>query len=205
MKKRAVLVIFLLSTSLTLLAQSKTTSTVIATNENTQQLIKQAPEGHYCDYCKLNYPESHFPCIMKSVKGTLDVTTGEISFMAGKPIGGIVVKADNISGAHSITMVTNLSGEIEFNNISAGSYKLTILIPSTNPKSRVAGSPISGIVVKGRKNPDGNFITVITNENGEIELNNLSAGTYKFTAIGASETEKTNSLYQSSYSEKVNP
>jgi len=205
MKKRAVLAVFLLSTSLTLLAQSKTTSTVIATKENTQQLRKQAPEGHYCDYCKLNYPESHFPCIMKSVKGTLDVTTGEISFMAGKPIGGIVVKADNTSGTHSITMVTNLSGEIEFNNISAGSYKLTILIPSTNPKSRVAGSPISGIVVKGRKNPDGNFITVITNENGEIELNNLSAGTYKFTAIGASETERTNSLYQSSYSEKVNP
>lgn len=208
MKKRAALAIFLLFTSLTILAQVEKTATqmLTATKEiNTQQLKTQVPEGHYCDYCKLNYPESHFPCIMKSVKGKLDVATGEISFEGGQPIGGIVVKAENTPGGNAINLVTNRNGEIEFDNVSAGNYKFIILVPSTNPKSRVAGSPIGGIVVKGGKNPGRKLITLITNENGEIELNNLSAGTYKFTAMGASEAEKNNPAYKSSYSEKVNP
>lgn len=203
MKKRAALAIFLLSISLTVLAQI-TTTTAITTKENTQ-LRKQAPEGHYCDYCKLNYPESHFPCIMKSIKGKLDVTSGEVTFVAGQPIGGILVKADKNPNGNIVTLVTNQNGEIEFNNASAGNYKFILLVPSTNPKSRVAGSPIGGIVVKGGKNPGGNLITLITNENGEIELNNLPVGIYKFTAMGASATEKANPLYKSSYSEKVYP
>lgn len=206
MKKGAALAIFLLFISLTILAQVKGTATQTATKEtNTQQSRKQVPEGHYCDYCKLNYPESHFPCIMKSINGKLDVTTGEVSFVSGQPIGGIVVKADKNPGGNMVTLVTNQNGEIEFNNASFGNYKFIILVPSTNPKSRVAGSPIGGIVVKGGKNPGGNLISLITNENGEIELNNLSAGTYKFTAMGASETEKNNPLYKSGYSEKANP
>ncbi|WP_412467189.1 hypothetical protein [Pedobacter sp. KLB.chiD] len=204
MKKRAALAIFLLSTSLTVLAQIKTTPKAIATKENTQ-VRKQAPEGHYCDYCKLNYPESHFPCIMKSIKGKLDVITGEISFVAGQPIAGIVVKADKDPGNNTIILVTNQNGEIEFNNASAGNYKFVISVPVTNSKSRVAGSPIGGIIVKGGKNPGRNSITLMTNENGEIELNNLSVGNYKFTAMGASETKKNNPAYKSSYSEKVNP
>ncbi|SDH13294.1 hypothetical protein SAMN05421827_12450 [Pedobacter terrae] len=206
MKKGAALAIFPLFISLTILAQVKGTAIQPATKEtNTQQLRKQAPEGHYCDYCKLNYPESHFPCIMKSIKGKLDVTTGEVSFVSGQPIGGIVVKADKNPGGNMVTLVTNQNGEIEFNNAGSGNYKFIILVPSTNPKSRVAGSPIGGIVIKGGKNPGGNLITLITNENGEIELNNLSAGKYKFTAMGASETEKNNPLYKSGYSEKINP
>ncbi|MBB6237687.1 hypothetical protein HDC90_002309 [Pedobacter sp. AK013] len=205
MKKQAFIAVFLLCISFTILAQVKRSSTSTETKENTQQLRTQAPEGHYCDYCKLNYPESHFPCIMKSIKGKLDVTTGEVSFLAGQPIGGIVVKGGKNPGDNTITLITNQNGEIEFNNASAGNYKFIILVPSTNPKSRVAGSPIGGIVVKGGKNPGGNLITLITNENGEIELNNLPVGTYKFTAMGASATEKTNPLYKSSYSEKVNP
>ncbi|WP_431292989.1 hypothetical protein [Pedobacter sp. P26] len=94
---------------------------------------------------------------------------------------------------------------MEFNNTSMGSYKFTISVPSTNPKSRVAGSPIGGIIVKGGKNPGGSLITLMTNENGEIELNDLPAGLYKFTTLGASETEKTNPMYKSGYSEKTNP
>jgi len=206
MNKGAAIAVFLLSISFTVLAQVKRAATSTAIKEvNTTQLKTQAPEGHYCDYCKLNYPESHFPCIMKSIKGKLDVTTGEVSFVAGQPIGGIVVKGGKNPGGSSINLVTNPNGEIEFNNESSGNYKFIITVPSTNPNSRVAGSPIGGIVVKGGKNPGGSLITVITNENGEIELNNLAAGTYKFTAFGASATEKSNPLYKSSYSDKVNP
>ncbi|ARS42545.1 hypothetical protein CA265_23940 [Sphingobacteriaceae bacterium GW460-11-11-14-LB5] len=206
MKKRAFIAVCLLCISFTIQAQVKRTSTSTETKEtNTQPLRVQAPEGHYCDYCKLNYPESHFPCLMKSIKGKLDVATGEVSFVAGQPIGGIVVKGGKNPGDHTITLVTNQNGEIEFNNASAGNYKFIISVPATNPKSRVAGSPIGGIIVKGGKNPGGSLITLITNENGEIELNNLAVGTYKFTALGASATEKSNPLYKSSYSEKVNP
>ncbi|QDW27833.1 hypothetical protein FFJ24_024515 [Pedobacter sp. KBS0701] len=207
MKKRAAVAVFLLGISFTVLAQVKRTATQTSTAKetNTQQLRAQVPEGHYCDYCKLNYPESHFPCIMKSIKGKLDVTTGEVSFVAGQPIGGIVVKGGKNPGGNIITLVTNQNGEIEFNNTSMGSYKFTISVPSTNPKSRVAGSPIGGIIVKGGKNPGGSLITLMTNENGEIELNDLPAGLYKFTTLGASETEKTNPMYKSGYSEKTNP
>ena len=206
MKERAIIAAFLLCISFTIQAQVKRTSTSTESKEtNTQSLRTQAPEGHYCDYCKLNYPESHFPCIMKSIKGKLDVTTGEVSFVAGQPIGGIVVKVGKNPGDDTITLVTNQNGEIEFNNASAGNYKFIISVPSTNPKSRVAGSPIGGIIVKGGKNPSGSLIMLMTNENGEIELNNLPAGLYKFTTLGASETEKSNPLYKSSYSEKTNP
>jgi len=207
MKKRAAVAVFLLGISFTVLAQVKRTATqtLTAKETNTQQSRAQAPEGHYCDYCKLNYPESHFPCIMKSIKGKLDVTTGEVSFIAGQPIGGIVVKGGKNPGGNTITLVTNQNGEIEFNNTSTGNYKFIISVPSTNPKSRVAGSPIGGIIVKGGKNPGGSLITLMTNENGEIELNDLPAGLYKFTTLGASETEKSNPLYKSSYSEKTSP
>lgn len=207
MKKRAAVAVFLLGISFTVLAQVKRTATqtLTAKETNTQQSRAQAPEWHYCDYCKLNYPESHFPCIMKSIKGKLDVTTGEVSFIAGQPIGGIVVKGGKNPGGNTITLVTNQNGEIEFNNTSTGNYKFIISVPSTNPKSRVAGSPIGGIIVKGGKNPGGSLITLMTNENGEIELNDLPAGLYKFTTLGASETEKSNPLYKSSYSEKTSP
>jgi len=208
MKKCAAIAVFLLSISFTLFAQvQRTATTTSSTIKETapQQLKTAAPEGHYCDYCKLNYPESHFPCIMKSIKGKLNVATGEVSFVAGQPIGGIVVKGGKNQGDNSINLITNEKGEIEFNNPAAGDYKLVISAPASNPKSRVAGSPIGGIVVKGGKNPGGNLITVITDENGTIQLNNLEPGNYKFTAIGASAAEKNNPLYKSSHSASVNP
>ncbi|WP_406825151.1 hypothetical protein [Pedobacter sp. KACC 23697] len=205
MKKGAALATFLLFISLTILAQVKRTATSETKETNTPQLRVQTAEGHYCDYCKVNYPESHFPCIMKSIKGKLDITTGEVSFVKGQPIGGIVVKGSKTPEGSTLNFVTNQNGEIEFNNSSNGNYKFIIMVPSTNPRSRVAGSPIGGIIVKGGKNPGGSLITLITNENGEIELNNLPAGNYKFTAMGASVEEKGNPLYKSSYSEKVNP
>lgn len=207
MKKCAAIAVFLLSISFAVFAQVQRTATTTSTIKEAapQQLKTAAPEGHYCDYCKLNYPESHFPCIMKSIKGKLNVTTGEISFVEGQPIGGIVVKGGKNPGDNSINLTTNEKGEIEFNNPATGNYKLVISVPTSNPKSRVAGSPIGGIVVKGGKNPGGNLITVITDESGTIELNNLAPGTYKFTALAATAAEKNNPLYKSSHSASVNP
>ena len=43
------------------------------------------------------------------------------------------------------------------------------------------GTPIGGIIVKGGKNPGGQMMTTTTNEMGEIVLNILEAGNYKFT------------------------
>lgn len=203
MKKKAVIAAFLLFTSFIVLAQVKTT-TLTETQQLAIQSKTKTSDGHYCDYCKLNYPESHFPCIMKSIKGKLDAATGDINFTAGQAISGIVVKGSKNTG-DLITFITNENGEIEFNNMATGNYKFVVSVPSTNPNSRVAGSPIAGVILKGGKKQGGNPITLITNENGEIELQNIPAGNYKFTATGASEDEKNNSLYKSVYSEKVNP
>ena len=55
--------------------------------------------------------------------------------------------------------------------------------PMHNPTAIVAspGNPIGGIIVKGGKNPGGNMMTITTNNNGEANLNGLTAGTYRFT------------------------
>lgn len=208
MKKCAAIAVFLLAISFTVFAQVQKTATQTTTTIREaapQQLKAAAPEGHYCDYCKLNYPESHFPCIMKSIKGKMDVSTGEINFVPGQPVGGVVVKGGKTTGGNIINLTTNEKGEIEFKNTATGDYKFVVSVPASNPKSRVAGSPIGGIIVKGGKNPGGSLITLITNENGEIELNNLAPGTYKFTAHGASDNDKTNPLYKSTYSANINP
>lgn len=42
------------------------------------------------------------------------------------------------------------------------------------------GSPIGGIVVKGGKNPGGNAIKLVTDENGEITFTVTEAGSYTF-------------------------
>lgn len=44
----------------------------------------------------------------------------------------------------------------------------------------VAGQPIKGVIVKGGKNPGGNLMQAITNENGEFEFTVSEAGNYKF-------------------------
>lgn len=44
----------------------------------------------------------------------------------------------------------------------------------------VAGQPIGGIVVKGGKNPGGNMINAMTDENGEIVFTAEEAGVYTF-------------------------
>lgn len=53
--------------------------------------------------------------------------------------------------------------------------------PVYEPAGRaMPGSPIGGIVVKGGKNPGGNYITALSDNNGKVLLNNLEAGHYLF-------------------------
>lgn len=57
-------------------------------------------------------------------------------------------------------------------------------VTSTKDKNRTAiteGNPIGGVIVKGGKNPGGSSLTVVTNDKGELVLNNLEAGNYVFT------------------------
>jgi hypothetical protein len=53
--------------------------------------------------------------------------------------------------------------------------------PMYDPSLRAKpGNPIGGIIVKGGKNPGGQMITVISDNNGEVILNGLEKGNYLF-------------------------
>ncbi|RZK57809.1 MAG: carboxypeptidase regulatory-like domain-containing protein [Pedobacter sp.] len=190
MKRLSITVAILLaSVTLTMAQAAKTVSEQAKIRETSHTVAKEAaPEGHYCSYCKMNYPESHFPCIMKAIKGKVDAA-GKVSFTAGQPIGGIIVKGGRNPGGN-LNAVTSENGEVLFNNPSTGNYKFIISLPTNNPNARQAGGPIGGIVVKGGKNPGGQMFTVNSNANGEVILNNLEAGNYKFTVIGPSPQDK---------------
>ncbi|WP_316785639.1 hypothetical protein [Pedobacter frigiditerrae] len=192
MKRISITIAIILAFATLTIAQSNKSAnqqTNTSVKETTGSVTKQAaPEGHYCSYCKMNYPESHFPCIMKAIKGKVDAA-GKISFTAGQPIGGIIVKGGRNPGGN-LNVVTNDNGEVEFNNPTTGNYKFVISLPTNNPNARQAGGPIGGIIVKGGKNPGGQMFTVASNTNGEVILNNLEAGNYKFVVMGPSPQEK---------------
>ncbi|KQC00491.1 hypothetical protein [Pedobacter sp. Hv1] len=208
MKNIIITVAFALGISFTSLAQANRTATPtkVAVSETSQSLRVEGAEGHYCDYCKGNYAQSHFPCIMKAIKGKINAKTGMVEFVAGEPIGGIVVKGGKNPGGN-LNLLTNANGEIEINNAAPGNYQLIIALPTNtgDAQSRVAGSPIGGIVVKGGKNPGGGMMQMITNTNGEVNLNITEAGNYKFTLTAPTTEQKNNPLYQSSQAEHVNP
>lgn len=206
MKKIIITVAFALGISFTSLAQANRTATQTkeTVKETSQSLRVEGAEGHYCDYCKGNYEQSHFPCIMKAIKGKINAKTGTVEFVAGSPIGGIIVKGGKNPGGN-LSVVTNANGEIELNNVAPGNYKLIITLPTNNAQARVAGSPIGGIVVKGGKNPGGNMMQMMTNTNGEVTLNITELGNYKFTVVAPTAEQKNNPLYQSSQADHVNP
>ncbi|MBX3241719.1 MAG: hypothetical protein KIT80_12095 [Chitinophagaceae bacterium] len=53
--------------------------------------------------------------------------------------------------------------------------------PMYNPAGRaMPGTPIGGVIVKGGKNPGGSYITILSDSNGDILLDNLEAGSYLF-------------------------
>lgn len=208
MKKIITTVAFVFSISFTVSAQANRAAvmqTKETVKETGQNLRVEGAEGHYCDYCKGNYAQSHFPCIMKAIKGKINAKTGAVEFVAGQPIGGIVVKGGkNADG--NLNLLTNVNGEIEINNASQGNYRLIITLPTQtdNAQYSVAGNPIGGIIVKGGKNPGGSLMQLMTNANGEVTLNITEAGNYRFVVAAPTTEQKNNPLYQSLQAEQVN-
>ncbi|RZK67221.1 MAG: hypothetical protein EOO92_24445 [Pedobacter sp.] len=110
----------------------------------------------------------------------------------GGPIGGIVVKGGRIGSVNGISVVTNAAGEFSFTVSEAGDYSLSLQSgenplfqesgqSGVNVLHRAApGNPIGGIIVKGGKNPGGNFLTLKTNDQGILELRGLTPGSYTF-------------------------
>lgn len=129
------------------------------------------------------------------------------AFVAGNPIGGIIVKGGKNPGGGQFNLITNQKGEFEFHVADAGNYIFTITTPDEpqgksisskgvsstksrpNARAMSPGSPIGGIVVKGGKNPGGNLIVLTTNANGQVELNGLEAGNYLFTIAARPTTD----------------
>jgi len=114
--------------------------------------------------------------------------------MPGSPIGGIVVKGGKNPGGNHITLLSDNNGEVLLNNLEAGEYLFQLSRPElpaeksinekgVKPSESVVmaqpGSPIGGIVVKGGKNPGGNFTSLTVDSNGQIGFKVLEAGNYK--------------------------
>lgn len=205
MKKISIAIVIILYASVNAFAQvNKTSDQKRTINPVSSSVAKQAtPQGDYCSYCKTNYPDSHFPCIMKSINGKIEAD-GNVSFRPGEPIGGIIVKGGRNPGG-TLNVTTNNKGEMEINNATAGNYRFIISLPTNNPNARVSGTPIGGIVVKGGKNPGGQMFTIVTNANGEFILNNLEAGNYKLVVMGPTQKEKSSPLYNSPTRETFSP
>jgi hypothetical protein len=140
---------------------------------------------------------------MSSGRQTQGATFGE-KVNAGlaataQPIGGIIVKGGKSASANTISVVTASSGEFSFTIMEGGNYTLNFQSgenplfegsgqagtnPMHNSGLRAApGNPIGGIIVKGGKNPGGSFLTLETNENGLLELRDLTPGTYTFKVV----------------------
>jgi len=88
-----------------------------------------------------------------------------VNIRSGKNNGGGAASASYAAGK---AIVTDPSGR----SISEKGVK----------RSEMAkpGSPIGGIVVKGGKNPGGSMMQLVSNDNGEVIMNGLEAGTYTF-------------------------
>jgi len=110
----------------------------------------------------------------------------------GSPIGGIVVKGGKNPGGN-MNLVSNNNGEIILDDLEKGSYSFQMISPEQSQRKSISskgvkrsaeamakpGSPIGGIVVKGGKNPGGNYIVLPTDGNGKVDFVVLEQGNYK--------------------------
>lgn len=120
------------------------------------------------------------------------VRRSEAMAKPGSPIGGIVVKGGKNPGGNNIQATSNEHGEVELHDLEEGTYTFRLIATEQSAGKSInekgvkrseamarPGSPIGGIVVKGGKNPGGNSLQLISNENGEIELTVNEAGSYR--------------------------
>lgn len=120
------------------------------------------------------------------------------NFAPGNPIKGIIVKGGKNPGGN-MRMVSNGNGEILLDKLQKGSYLFQLAEPSSksinekgikrNEAQARPGNPIKGIIVKGGKNPGGNYINLTVNDKGEIGFDVLETGNYKL-IIQTPETPK---------------
>ncbi len=111
----------------------------------------------------------------------------------GSPIGGIVVKGGKNPGGN-MNLVSNKNGEILLDDLGKGSYTFQISVPEApqgksisskgvkrNEATEAAkpGTPIGGIVVKGGKNPGGNYFSLPVDGNGNVDFEVSEQGNYK--------------------------
>ncbi len=70
-------------------------------------------------------------------------------------------------------------------NLKLITFLLFITVVAFAQKEKITtntlGQPIGGIIVKGGRNPGGQMFTVVTNDKGQAEINNLEAGNYTLT------------------------
>ncbi len=86
-------------------------------------------------------------------------------------------QGNTASGENPMYEANKISGNSPLyeGNASSGVH------PMYDPNERtMPGQPVGGIVVKGGKHPEGNYITALSDNNGEVLLNNLEAGNYIF-------------------------
>ncbi len=158
----------------------------------------------HCDYCKADFPETHFPCVLKAVNGRINTRTGRVEFASGQAIGGVAVKIAK-NDIDSITLTSQANGEVELNHMPEGNYKLRIMLPAINPKSELTGRGMAGIIARIGKKPAKLLLPMITDANGEMLLNNLEAGDYILTLKAPTDLEKNSDLYRSYRFDDFNP
>lgn len=172
--------------------------------EGGKNIYPKGSELQHCDYCKADFSTSHFPCVLKAVKGRINTSSGRVEFAIGQPISGLAVKITK-NNIDSLSLTSNEKGEIELNNLPQGSYKLRVMLPATNPKSELAGRVVGGIILRIGKKPTPLMLALISDANGDIQLNNLEPGDYRIVLTAPTDIERNSDLYRSYKFENFNP
>ncbi|WP_199137138.1 carboxypeptidase-like regulatory domain-containing protein [Pedobacter sp. ASV12] len=172
--------------------------------ETYPQNLNQAFKNQYCDYCQADFPDSHFPCLLKMTKAKINSRTGMVQFATGQPIAGVLIKIEK-NTVDSLSLTSNEQGEAMLSNLQQGSYQLKLQLPFANPKSEFAGRPIAGVILRIGKMPAKLMLAMISDANGHVVLNNLEAGDYKLIISAPTDAERNSALYRSYRFENFNP
>lgn len=110
----------------------------------------------------------------------------------GQPIKGVIVKGGKNPGGN-MNLISNNNGEILLDNLEIGNYTFQISVPEQPQGKSISekglkrnaeamakpGQPIGGIVVKGGKNPGGNYFSLPVDGNGKVDFEISDQGNYK--------------------------